>query len=87
MIAFIVQWRPYNILWRNEKTQRELLQCSLDDFELALRKNEELDVRLVTEPNIQLIGKYLAISTEKLKYGLNIEIKSCTHKYDHDNAS
>lgn len=75
-----MQWRPYNVLWRNEKSQRELLLCCLGEFESYLRKHEELDMRLGTEPAIHIIGSYLAISTEKLKFGLNTEIKSCTHR-------
>lgn len=80
MAAFLLRWRPYNVLWRNEKTQRELLNCCLTEFELSLRKHGELEARLATEPDIHVIGSCLAISTEKLKFGLATEIKSCTHR-------
>lgn len=80
MTQFISRWRPYNILWRNEKTQRELLNCCLTEFETSLRKHEELNERLITEPDIFIISNCLAISTEKLKFGLTTEIKSCTHR-------
>lgn len=76
----MIRWRPYNVLWRNEKSQRELLTCCLTEFEASLRKHEELDSRLGDEPDIHNIGTYLAISTEKLKFGLITEIKSCTHR-------
>lgn len=80
MTAFLARWRPYNVLWKNEKSQRELLTCCLAEFETSLRKHEELEARLATEPNVQVIGSCLAISTEKLKFGLATEIKSCTHR-------
>lgn len=80
MTQFISRWRPYNILWRNEKTQRELLTACLSEFETSLRKHEELNERLTTEPDIFVISNCLAISTEKLKYGLVTEIRSCTHR-------
>jgi dynein heavy chain len=81
MTQFISRWRPYNILWRNEKTQRELLTACLNEFETSLRKHEELNERLTTEPDVFVISNCLAISTEKLKYGLVTEIRSCTHRY------
>ncbi|KAB0801458.1 hypothetical protein PPYR_05812 [Photinus pyralis] len=77
---FLTKWRPYNMLWRNEKSQRELLNCCLSEFESSLQKHEELDSRLSIEPDMHNIGTFLAISTERLKYGLNIEIKSCTQR-------
>lgn len=80
MTQFISKWRPYNILWRNEKTQRELLTACLNEFETSLRKHEELNERLTTEPDVFVISNCLAISTEKLKYGLVTEIRSCTHR-------
>ncbi|RZC39074.1 dynein heavy chain 5, axonemal [Asbolus verrucosus] len=80
MTQFIARWRPYNILWRNEKSQRELLNACLTEFETSLRKHDELNERLTTEPDIFMISNCLAISTEKLKYGLVTEINSCTHR-------
>lgn len=80
MTQFMAAWRPYNALWRNEKTPRELLTVSLTEFESMLRKHSELFIRLGTEQDIHIIGSSLAISTEKLKFGLHTEIKSLTHK-------
>lgn len=80
MTAFLATWRPYNVLWRNEKTPRELLNNNLSEFESSLRKHSELDSRLSTEPDIYIIGNCLAVSTERLKIGLITEIKCCTHK-------
>lgn len=80
MNAFLVKWRPYNVLWKNEKTPRELLNCTLGEFESFLRKHSELEARLATETDVHVIASCLAISTEKLKYGLATEIKSCTHR-------
>ncbi|GJQ67798.1 hypothetical protein Trydic_g16579 [Trypoxylus dichotomus] len=80
MTAFLARWRPYNALWRNEKSPRELLNNNLSDFEASLRKHSELDSRLSIEPDIHTIGNCLAISTERLKIGLITEIRSCTHK-------
>lgn len=81
--GFIVKWRPYNVLWKNEKSPRELLNCTLIEFESFFRKHGELETRLATEPDIYIIGSCLAISTEKLKYGLATEIKSCSHRFGH----
>lgn len=80
MTAFIIQWRPYSVLWKNEKSARELQQIKLTEFEDLLEKHHELKNKLDTEKEIQIIGNCLAISTEKLKYGLLTEIRSCTHK-------
>lgn len=80
MNQFISRWRPYNILWKNEKTQRELLLAQLSEFETSLRKHDELNERISTEPEIFVMANCLAVSTEKLKYGLVTEIKSCTHR-------
>lgn len=80
MTQFLAAWRPYNALWRNEKTPRELLNVSLADFELLLRKHGELFTKLGSEWNVYIISNCLAISTEKLKFGLSTEIKSLTHK-------
>lgn len=80
MNAFLAIWRPYNVLWRNEKSQRELLNNNLNEFETSLRKHSELNTRLSTESDIYNIGNCLAISTEKLKIGLLTEIRCCTHK-------
>nr|XP_023020662.1 dynein heavy chain 5, axonemal [Leptinotarsa decemlineata] len=80
MNQFVSRWRPYNILWRNEKTQRELLNACLTEFETSLRKHEELNERLTTEPDIFVIANCLAISSENLKYGLMTEIKACSHR-------
>ncbi|XP_057658943.1 dynein axonemal heavy chain 5 [Diorhabda carinulata] len=77
---FVARWRVYNILWRNEKSQRELLTAVLTEFETSLRKHEELTERLDTEPDTFVIANCLAISTENLKFGLLTEIKSCTHR-------
>lgn len=54
---------------------RELLQISLTEFEVTLRKHSELEDRLATEPDMIIFGTSIAVSTEKLKYGLYTEIK------------
>lgn len=54
---------------------RELLQISLPEFEATLRKHSELEDRLSTEPDMIIFGTSIAVSTEKLKYGLYTEIK------------
>nr|CAI5822334.1 unnamed protein product [Callosobruchus analis] len=77
---FIVRWRPYSMLWKNEKTQRELLNACLTEFEMSLRKHAELTERIATEPNTFDIANCLAISTDQLKYGLLTEIKACTYR-------
>lgn len=72
---FMERWKPYKFLWKNEKSVRELLQTSLTDFETMLRKHGELEDKLATEPELVILGSSIAISTEKLKYGLYTEIK------------
>lgn len=83
MSSFIIKWRPYSVLWRNEKSPRELLHCTLTEFESFFYKHRELEARLSTEPDMHIIGSCLAISAEKLKYALSTEIKSCTHRCVH----
>ena len=72
---FMERWKPYKFLWKNEKSVRELLQTSLTDFETMLRKHGELEDKLATEPDMVIFGSSIAISTEKLKYGLYTDIK------------
>lgn len=76
MADFLERWKPYNFLWKNEKSMRELLQISLTEFETTLRKHGELEDRLATEPDMIIFGTSIAVSTEKLKYALFTEIKS-----------
>lgn len=80
MTGFQSRWRPYNVLWRNEKSPRELQTACLVEFETSLRKHMELDGKLGTEPDFHAIANCLSICTEKLKFGLITEIKSCTHR-------
>lgn len=54
---------------------RELLQISLPEFESTLRQHSELEDLLATEPDMVIFGSSIAVSTEKLKYGLYTEIK------------
>lgn len=76
MTDFLERWKPYNFLWKNEKSMRELLQISLTEFETTLRKHGELEDKLATEPDMIIFGTSIAVSTEKLKYALFTEIKS-----------
>lgn len=56
MVSFIATWKQYSVLWKNEKTQRELLNNCLLEFETSLRKHGELDARLATETDVHVIG-------------------------------
>jgi dynein heavy chain len=76
MANFLERWKPYNFLWKNERSIRDLLQISLAQFENILRKHGELEDKLVTEPDIIILGKSIAVSTDKLRYALQTEIKS-----------
>ncbi|TGZ53817.1 Dynein heavy chain 5, axonemal, partial [Temnothorax longispinosus] len=80
LTEFLDRWKPYKFLWKNERNMRELLQISLSEFETTLRKHSELEDRLATEPDMIIFGTSIAVSTEKLKYGVYTEIKGCTHK-------
>jgi dynein heavy chain len=75
LTEFLDRWKPYKFLWRNERNMRELLQISLTEFEATLRKHSELEDRLATEPDMIIFGTSIAVSTERLKYGLYTEIK------------
>lgn len=72
---FVDKWKPYHFLWKNDKTIRQLLEYSLLDFEGTLRRLVDLDANLLVEPDMQFFGQSIALSTEKLKFGLAIEIK------------
>ncbi|KAG5316099.1 DYH5 protein, partial [Acromyrmex insinuator] len=80
LTEFLDRWKPYKFLWKNERSVRELLQISLSEFETTLRKHSELEDRLATEPDMIIFSTSIAVSTEKLKYGVYTEIKGCTHK-------
>ncbi|XP_039763737.1 dynein heavy chain 5, axonemal [Pararge aegeria] len=78
--TLVKRWRPYHYLWKCEKTLRQLLAWNLNDFELALKRHSELEAKLATEPDVLIIGNCVAVSTEKLKLGLNTELKNGTYK-------
>lgn len=73
--TFIKRWRPYHFLWKNDKTTRQLMEFGLQEFETSLRCLAELDSNLLIEPDMEIFGQSIALSTEKLKFGLAIEIK------------
>lgn len=78
---FVKKWKPYHFLWKNDKTIRQLLEYSLQDFEANLRYLGDLDSNLNIEPDMEYFGQCcVALSTEKLKFGLNIEVKAFKHK-------
>ncbi|XP_045541937.1 dynein axonemal heavy chain 5 [Papilio machaon] len=78
--TLVKRWRPYHYLWKCEKTLRQLLAWTLNDFEIALKRHSELEAKLYTEPDVLIIGNCLAVSTEKLKLGLNTELKNGTYR-------
>ncbi|XP_037924624.1 dynein heavy chain 5, axonemal isoform X2 [Hermetia illucens] len=80
MQVFIKRWKPYHFLWKNDRTTRELMEFGLQEFESSLRCLAELDSNLLVEPDQEVIGQCIAISNERLKFGLAVEIKSCNHK-------
>lgn len=73
--TFIKSWKPYHFLWKNDRSTRELMEYGLLEFESSLRCLAELDANLLIEADMAYIGSSIAISTEKLKFGLTIEIK------------
>lgn len=73
--TFIKSWKPYHFLWKNDRSTRELMEYGLMEFESSLRCLAELDANLLVELDMVYIGSSIAISTEKLKFGLTIEIK------------
>ena len=78
---FVKKWKPYQFLWKNDKTIRQLLEYTLPEFETNLRYLTELDANLSVEPDMEFFGQScVALSTEKLKFGLNIEVKAFKHK-------
>ena len=72
---FVKRWKPYHFLWKNERTTRELMEYGLQEFESSLRYLAELDANLLIEPDMAYLSQCIAVSTEKLKFGLTIEIK------------
>lgn len=79
--TFIKRWKAYHFLWKNDKTSRELMEMDLLDFEATLSCLAQLDDNLLHEPDFVYLINCIAVSTEKLKYGLDIEIK-CKHFVD-----
>lgn len=75
MQVFIKRWKPYHFLWKNDRTTRELMEFGLQEFESSLRCLAELDSNLLVEPDQEVIGQCIAISNERLKFGLAVEIK------------
>lgn len=78
--AFIKRWKPYHFLWKNDRSTRELMEYGLLEFESTLRCLADLDANLLVEPDFVYFCNCIAVSTEKLKFGLAIEMKACTHK-------
>lgn len=73
--TFIRRWKAYHFLWKNDKTSRELMEMDLLEFEATLSCLAQLDGNLSHEPEFVYLINCIAVSTEKLKYGLDIEIK------------
>lgn len=78
---FIKRWKPYYFLWKNERSARELMGYGLMEFESSLRCLSELDAQLLVETNHINLLNCIAVSTEKLKFGLAIEIKGFIQLY------
>nr|CAD7423855.1 unnamed protein product [Timema monikensis] len=77
---FMERWKPYNFLWKNEQGKRDMMNASLPDFESWLRRHGELEGQLTTEPDMHSFGCCLALSTERLKFGLLTEVRACTFR-------
>ncbi|XP_052132221.1 dynein axonemal heavy chain 5, partial [Frankliniella occidentalis] len=77
--GFIDRWAPYKFLWRGAQNRKDMLKLGLTDLEGMLRRHGELEADLATEPDMHYFG-CLAISTERLKFGLLTEVKSCTYR-------
>ncbi|KAJ1525369.1 hypothetical protein ONE63_010185 [Megalurothrips usitatus] len=77
--GFIEHWAPYKFLWRSAQNRKDMLKLGLTDLEGMLRRHGELEADLATEPDMYYFG-CLAISTERLKFGLLTEVKSCTYR-------
>ncbi|XP_046389607.1 dynein axonemal heavy chain 5 [Ischnura elegans] len=75
---FMDHWKPYHFLWRQSHSQAHGL--TLLDYESSLRRHGELETQLSTEADTHPIGTCIAISAEKLKFGLLTEIRSCTYR-------
>lgn len=73
--TFIRRWKAYHFLWKNDKSSRELMEMDLLEFESTLGCLAQLDANLLDEPSFVNLINCIAVSTEKLKYGLDIEIK------------
>lgn len=73
--GFIKRWKPYHFLWKNERSTRELMEYGLIEFETTLRCLADLDANLLVEPDQTKLSGCIMLSTEKLKFGLMIEIK------------
>lgn len=73
--TFVKRWKPYHFLWKNDKTTRELMEMELLEFESTLSCLAQLDANLLVEPDFVNLCNCIAVSTERLKYGLAVEIK------------
>lgn len=72
---FVKRWKPYHFLWKNDKSTRELMEMDILEFETTLSCLAQLDSNLLVEPDFVHLCSCIAVSTEKLKYGLAVEIK------------
>lgn len=84
--VFIKSWKPYHFLWKNDRSTRELMEYGLLEFESSLRCLADLDANLLIEPDTVSIGSSITLSTEKLKFGLAIEIKGLYFHIQHIHA-
>lgn len=75
LTAFVKRWKPYHFLWKNDKSTRELMEMDILEFEATLGCLAQLDSSLVVEPDFVHLCNCIAVSTEKLKFGLAVEIK------------
>lgn len=75
LTTFVKRWKPYHFLWKNDKTTRELMEMELLEFESTLSCLSQLDANLLVEPEFVYLSNCIAVATERLKYGLAVEIK------------
>ncbi|XP_049782831.1 dynein axonemal heavy chain 5 [Schistocerca cancellata] len=80
LTAFLERWRPYEFLWQTERGKQDMMAAGLAEFEASLRRHGELEARLSVEPDMHVFANCLAVSAEKLKFGLLTEVRACTYR-------
>ncbi|KAL1130923.1 hypothetical protein AAG570_012164 [Ranatra chinensis] len=82
MDQFINKWDPFKMLWSNDNVsnKRDVQTVSLTECESSLSNLSQLESSLTLEKDSHFLNAAICIAVDKLKLGLQTELKTCINK-------